>query len=425
MTAAVANRPILGTPQAAHETPVRRPGTSSAIVWLTVLAGLYNALLAIVNAHAVRLGMPHVVASEALILGIGGLIAYRRHGLRPDDWPVLVLLYLFVVIATFLSLLNGFLFADPVRNIAIIAVFVILGRRAEAAEVDRAFLWLTVATLAVLILEMAASAAYVAIFAPASYYEATRGVAKSIYEDTGLFGAATGFASRFSFGIFTDHRTASVFLEQVSLANYASVLCIYLLATWQRLLRGRRILFVATVILILVTNNTRTSSALALVALAGYFLFPLLPRIATLLYAPLVLGIAFVVVGDHPVFGQDDLAGRLSITVEALRSFTAPMLLGTAVPRARTFLDTGYGYIIASSTIFGLLSFWFFVAHVVRQRDTAERRTANMLSIYVFANLLIGGTAIFSIKIAAPLWLLIGFVSRNRSRKLGRPGETA
>ncbi|MBD8639447.1 hypothetical protein [Sphingomonas sp. CFBP 13733] len=54
----------------------------------------------------------------------------------------------------------------------------------------------------------------------------------SEFNETGLFNNAAGFESRFSFGVFSGARTSSVFLEQVSNANFAGILCVFLVATW-------------------------------------------------------------------------------------------------------------------------------------------------------------------------------------------------
>jgi hypothetical protein len=61
--------------------------------------------------------------------------------------------------------------------------------------------------------------------------------------------------------------------------------------------------------------------------------------------------------------------------------------------------------------VLGLLLHWLFVTFIVPQRSPEQQRCAYGLAVYTFTNLLIGGTAIFSIKVAALLWLLVGFMS--------------
>ena len=232
----------------------------------------------------------------------------------------------------------------------------------------------------------------------------------SEFNETGLFNNAAGFESRFSFGVFSGARTSSVFLEQVSNANFAGILCVFLVATWGRLSVAIRTTMVATILLILLSNNTRTSSALAVVTMMGYFIFPHLSRWFTLLIAPVLVLLAFLAVGDN-VTHTDDLIGRLGITTEALRKLDIPTIFGANAMKARHLMDTGFGYVTASSSIFGLIAIWLFFSLGQRATDTASKRCAWATAVYLFANMMIGGTAIFSMKVAAPLWMLVGYMA--------------
>ena len=90
-------------------------------------------------------------------------------------------------------------------------------------------------------------------------------------------------------------------------------------------------------------------------------------------------------------------------------------MLGLSISRIGEFADSGYVYLIYSSTIFGLIVFWLFVCLYPAGTTPAQRRCAHSLSLFIFLNMMIGGTAIFSIKIAGLLWLLVGYmrVSEN------------
>jgi hypothetical protein len=47
-----------------------------------------------------------------------------------------------------------------------------------------------------------------------------------------------------------------------------------------------------------------------------------------------------------------------------------------------------------------------------------------MLNLFLSANLLIGGTAVFTIKVAALMWLLVGFCMREKDES-AEPAATA
>ncbi|KQN20472.1 MULTISPECIES: hypothetical protein [unclassified Sphingomonas] len=47
-------------------------------------------------------------------------------------------------------------------------------------------------------------------------------------------------------------------------------------------------------------------------------------------------------------------------------------------------------------------------------------------AVYLFANMMIGGTAIFSMKVAAPLWMLVGYMAATAPKpQTSRPNGPA
>ncbi|MET0373498.1 MAG: hypothetical protein ABW128_04480, partial [Rhizorhabdus sp.] len=228
----------------------------------TILAGLlYNAVLAWANAHGLSVGMPVVVVCEALVLLAATfvIVASGRHPL--DSVPVLVFGF-FLLDALVVSLVSGQLFIDMARNGAIIALFLMLGVRLGRPALRSAFLWATVLVGVVMVLELVAVEAYAALFRPALYYERTRGMSPFELNELGLFRNALGFEDRFSIIKLADHRVSSLFLEQVSLANFSSVLVMFLVAMWDSIKPRERALYIAVVALILLANNSRTALAL-------------------------------------------------------------------------------------------------------------------------------------------------------------------
>jgi hypothetical protein len=347
-------------------------------------------------------------ACEILLLGVGVAVIISG-GLIRRDFAPMTLLYTFIMIAVLLSAINGFMFMNAARNIAIMSVFTMLGLRIHEVTLRRAMMVATGLTLGVLLLEIVSTPTYVYLFAPAQYYEQTRGAVTQDWDTSGLFQNASGFASRFTFGLI-NHRSASLFLEQVSLANFASILSITVLTLWGRLSFLERLFMIGTAVLIVLTNSTRTGSALVLASIPGYFIYPMLPRWGTLLLAPAALLGAALVVAHTGLVQGDDIAGRMSVTIGALSEMDLSTLLGGHVAQTEHLMDSGYGYAIASSTLFGLMLICGYVAGILPQTTPEQRRCAYGLGLYFCANLLIGGTAIFSMKVAAPLWLLVGFL---------------
>jgi len=383
------------------------------IALLAFTAVAYNVILAFVNANVMRLSLPVVAGTEMLIL-LSGLTLVLRAGIRRSDRNVLYFVSAFVIITLFISLLNERVFVDTLRNALIIAIFVFLGRSTNRETVTTTFLWCSLLVLGVLILELSSLTDYAKFLKPADYFLNTRGMAESKYNDTGLFNGALGFNGRFTYGIFSGPRTSSIFLEQVSLANYAAVVCVFLVSLWRYISPKARMIHLLTVVLIVVSNNTRMTSILTVLSLVGYFLYPRVPRYVSVLLVPVSLLLAIGVSLAYPGYYADDFVGRVSVTGQFLMGMGFSELFGMELDNIGHLVDSGYSYVIYSSTVFGLITYWLFISFVVPQNTPERKRCANALALYIFMNLLVSGTAIFSMKTAAPLWLLVGVMSSAR-----------
>ena len=396
---------------ALSSAPVRWHFQPPPIVFaaLLILAASYNGILAAINANIFGISYGMVALTETGLLGFCLALALAM-GVVPRDVPPLLMLIAFMVIGLLMSIGNDRPFVDMVRNIAIVVTFTILGLRIERRALILGALVLSAVVLFFLVIEIADQSLYVEIFQPAKYLESSRGIKPFKYNDTGLFANALGFQGRFSFGLFNVPRTSSIFIEQVSLASFAAVITIFLLAFWSRLPRWHRILHVAVVLLILTSNNSRTSSLLFLSALAGYFIYPRLPRGLNLALAPglLVFAALFVVATGAQALASDDLGGRFALTIAGLHKMDVGTLLLGSPGLAAASLDSGYVYLIAASTLIGLVIYWLYVCLILPPRTIDQQRGLWGLNVYIFTWLMIGGTATFTIKTASLLWLLIG-----------------
>ena len=383
------------------------PGVSVPI--LLVAACAYNAALAFAIAHGIGLGHGAVVLTELSILAMVGLVVIRT-GRRPADSLGFLVLALTLVDGLMVSLFSGAPFIDMMRNGAIVALFLLLGGRTDTRRVKQAFLLCALLVSVILLLEIIDVSSYAEQFAPALYFERTRGVGQFEFDDSGLFRNALGFEGRFALSTLFGHRTSSLFLEQVSLANFSSVLVVYLVAMWQRLSLAQRSLYIGLVVLILMSNNSRTGLALALVAPLVYVAARGANRFVQAAVMPVILAIGVLVVLTLPPSAEDDFNGRVGLTMTSLRQLDLAALLGGKALSATQFADSGYTFVIYATSIVGLFLLWAFVSVVLAVPGAPARRAAILMSLYLFINLLVSGTAVFSIKTAALLWFLVGFL---------------
>jgi hypothetical protein len=400
---------------ARHHGAARRSAGSvdhlgTKIVAVTVLGVTYNCILSFANQNVFAQSFKTVALTEIAILAYALSLVARTGFTTQDRFPLLFLGYS-ALFATTVSLASSTIFVDGLRNALIIAAFTMLGSRIATQQLHRLMRILTVLVAAVLVFELADLRDYGRLLNPSLYYFNTRGIEEFALNDTGLFANALGFANRFSFGIFNAPRTSSLFLEQVSLANYAGVLCIYLVSTWKSHSPRARALYVSVIALILLSNNSRTGSIFAVMTGIGYFVYPLLPRRAVLLVMPAIILTAVLAYSQSTGGGGDNVAGRLAITMHHMAETDLGALFGFDARSSSRLADSGYPYVIYSTTIFGLLLYWLYVSLILFPRTPEQARCAYSLAAFIFINLLIGGTAMFSIKIAAPLWVLVGYMT--------------
>jgi len=383
------------------------------ILAITLFSVLYNCILAYINHNIMPLSVSHVVLCEGLMM-ISSVAFIFKKGIYEEDLPIVLFLSFTLIVTIYITVLNRVTFIDQFRNVLIIFAFAGIGSWASERTVRLVFRIACFMVLLFLICEVVSTPFYVSLFHPGEYFENTRGIKQVSFNSTGLFANALGFQGRFSFGLI-DHRSSSIFLEQVSLANFCGVIVIYLLSFWPKLGGIEKMLFISTVLLILLTNDTRTMLIFSCVCIAGYFVFPKIPKAFNLILMPLIILIGFFVHFMKPDEIGDNFTGRIGVTVRKMLDLDVQSMLGLSISRIGEFADSGYVYLIYSSTIFGLIVFWLFVCLYPAGTTPAQRRCAHSLSLFIFLNMMIGGTAIFSIKIAGLLWLLVGYmrVSEN------------
>jgi hypothetical protein len=387
--------------------------------FLVMAAILFNAGLAIINAHIIPVTTTHVILCEIIILGLACIFLGFRAGSFPNILPPLIFMFFMIVMFLYLSIWQGHFFVKPLRDMLLIAVFFMVGGTMTERSVIKTFGFIATLVLFFLVVENYFTEIYVSIFEPSNYYAATRGVEELSVDDSGLFRNSLGYNGRWSFGFLSDHRLSSIFLEQVSMANFCMVLALFTATFWTNLTRNEKILFFVTTVLILLTNSTRTGTFVCLCIFAGYFIFPRLPRYTHLIYLPLILLIGFAFFYDPrlpPLLTTDDLIGRVGLSMRSLASLDTKMFTGGTMAETVRLWDAGYSYVILSQTIFGAIALWIFISFIVPPLDARNIRYNNSLAICIFFNLLIG-TAIFSIKVSAPLWIIAGFLYHEKYKK--------
>lgn len=372
----------VGSTVAAESMPLSVKGNYVAVA-LILVAVLYNAVLATLVARGVPLGYSSVAAVEVLIT-FSCLALSLSTGVSSRDVMPLALLWFIVALALIASISFNKIYIGSIRNFALIAVFGMLGQRMDMNFIRKAFFIASAMTLVVLIWEIASVESYASFFSPALYYELTRGTARSEFDESGLSVGTIVFEGRFSLGIFSGRRTSSIFLEQVSINSYAIVCMAFLNGLWGRLTFAEKALQIATIILIITSNNARMGALMCLVMPIGYFVFPWLNR-------NFIFAIPFVIVGTIFALSSylqnavgDDITGRLGVTYRLLDNVKlTDLFAGNPLVVEKTF-DSGYAFIMASIGLFGgfaYLLFWCIIQGMKPTSSEGLRGVSRFISL--------------------------------------------
>jgi len=385
--------------------------TRSVMPWLLLWGALfYNAGLAFLNGHGIRLSEFHVALTEIFVLMCAALfLLFRWNKLGPKRAFVITSFGVFMFLFAWVTVTNGILFVRTPREFAIICIFYLVGTQCPPEKMLKAFRLIVIATIAVLLIEGFAVPLYVWLFQPADYFANTRGIEKFALDDSGLFRNSLGFAGRFTFGLFGTRRLSSLFLEQVSLANFAMVLCIFTVTWWPQMRRGDRLLFAGAVILMILSNSSRTGTALCLLMALGYYICPKLPRSLYGVAMPALLIVAALLFynPDQGLGFEDTMSGRIGHTISLLARMDLADLVTGDLGSVGMTGDSGYAYLVYATTAIGLIYFWIFLWVVLPGDSAMDKRFAFCTLLFICVNLTVGA-AILSIKVSAPLWLICG-----------------
>jgi putative polymerase len=381
----------------------------TAIIVLTFTGVTYNAWLALINAHIATLSPALTVVSELAIIGLLAAVVYLD-GFKQQDKTALALIGLAFVSLVINYVASGIILLDSVRNALIIGLFFMAGLRCDKPTLLTAFKWCTVCVLGVLLLEIISLEHYVKLFQPAIYFAQVKGLTVQEFNDVGVFGAALGYQSRFSFGLFSGPRTSSLFLEQVALGNFATIALLYafLVKTSQRYIT---FMAAACALLIILSSNSRFGFGMALLMLL-ITIFPFKkPPFSNSLAIVTILGAGLIYSSMIEINEFDSLKGRLHHGFKSLQHMDILEYFGFATHKIANFGDAGLAYTIINFGLIGTIVLFSMILNSINQRSQHYILAAILIALYFVLSLVISGTSVYSMKTAPLLWLLLGYIT--------------
>lgn len=378
-------------------------------------AVVFNFVLAIVNAHALDLNKTSIILAEMLI--VGAAIAICARSLNRLMMPWIVVITILAILFILMSMFRQSLEAKYFRDLLLIPIFVMLGTTFAKGNMTKLFVALQSTVLAVMIVEGFSPDLFGDIANPQKYYINTREFPVEAFwnPNSSLFISATrppGMGQFFDWvqALGISARLSSVFLEPVTLGNWATVAVIFLAAFWHQLTRRETIFLIGSTFLILVGSDGRFATVTILIIAAVTMIIRIVPRYVYALYLPgavcaaIVAGIFF-----ETRITADDFLGRLAFSVHVLGSIDLWGALGLDPKLPLESADSGITYLISSQSFLGAFVIWLAICFLQPQTNRTAIVFMNGLCIYISLSLLIS-FSMFSIKTAAPLWFLYGYV---------------
>ena len=421
--------PIPPLPMSSHPAQQRQWLTDQRLLTFIIVASVgYQAVLCLINNFVIPASRPLVGLAEAIILLACVPLLARR--LLPG---VVSLACIAGAMLCVLGMLNEQLNIKAFRDIAIPLCYFWLG--CNVGKPDMADRALKAAIWMVIVLgmfELLFVDRYTELFDIFSYYvnigsllPVTDYVRESKLQFNGI--RPEGIGRTLLPGLLGPHRVSSVFLEPVSLGNFATLCAAWGISRDKEEWRKGVFFVVAAIFLMVLSDSRFALMTVSLFVAMRVFLHGKAINLAII--APLVAVLMLVLVGistKNEVVGMvsDDLHGRLAYSGWSLMEFDLSMLMATNIHDQ--YPDEGYAHMLSTFGLPLCLVFWLTL-WLLPMPTERSRRFRALISVYVALILCISGSSFFALKSAGILWFLVGCSLLNPAPIIQRvlPGHNA
>ena len=400
-------------------TPLLRAdalASTKSVSVILIASVVYQALLALMHTHFFRASSLAVAAAEFLIYLACVLVLAKRIRLESVTIVALVLAYLFL-----LSIFRNALEFKGFRDVMIPLLFYWLGRHvADIGYADRILKVLVGVVLAVGFFEFFFLDQFTRLLNIFSYYVSTGTVTitTNFITDSALNlnGLRPEGIGRTIFpALLGSHRVSSVFLEPVSLGNFAVIVAAWGLSK-PRAEYKQMLFFVLSATILISLSDSRyglivVSALIAMrIAVRGRW------NVAVIIL-PLVSIVVLVLIGLFFNGGlADNIMGRLFWTGNTLLSFNVEKILGIQgfnIP----YGDMGYAYLLSRWGVLLCIALWM-AFWLVKMTDERGERFRTYAALYISLILTVSGTSFFALKTAGLLWFLMGSCTSLNAKKM-------
>ncbi|MBB5202008.1 polysaccharide polymerase [Glaciimonas immobilis] len=393
--------------------PVDLPVSDKSVVfWILTCALTYQAVLCALHTNVHAISMVGVGLTEGVIY-LACLVVLIKH-MRLEFLAVagLVGAYLFLM-AIFRNQLDpkGF------RDVMIPILFYGLGRQIGSVKyADRLLKMMVLVVLFFAFFELFFVDGFSRIFNIFSYYVSQGGLAPgSNWAKGSVLGLngmrPEGIGRTILPALIGNHRVSSVFLEPVSLGNFAVIV-----GAWGLSKRRDEIAEMLFFVVSAFTMIALSDSRYGMITVAALMLMRCIPfgnkyiwmMILPVLCVCTLLGTALFVNGIY----SDNVLGRLYVSGKMLCNLDVGMIFGTEGYDIN-FGDMGYPSLLTRLGLVLCLFLWI-AFWMLSMKDERGNRFRASVTLYMSLILCVSGTSLFALKTAGILWFLVGCLVDNQ-----------
>jgi putative polymerase len=413
VTARPATPPPVALPASAPPAAISGDSTGYATMLLLAVV-LHHWLLCLMHTQGITVSVGRVALAEVLIYAACMPLLLSRLTLG-----ALIAVFVALGASGLLALFRGGYF-DPkaARDLLIPLVFVWAGRsfaQNGTRSLDRPLLVATAVVVVVGLAQAAMPDLYNRFFNTFSYYTFLGGINAESAQVAGQAVTLNGMRPE-GIGrtllpqLLGSQRVSSVFLEPVSLGNFAVILLAYALAKpWREWRVG--VWFVLAALVLITLADSRFGLYMTGLLVVLRLLFHGSAHALAIVF-PLMGACMLLLLATYAPSAGDNLLGRMTVSGQHLLAFDELNLLGVR-DYATSFGDMGYAYLLSRFSLLGAALMWICV-FALPLPDEPARRFRTFLSAYTTLILCVSGTSLFALKTAGVLWFVLGAMSMRR-----------
>jgi len=390
-------------------TPVTESAASEKfddrmVIAIVIATVSYQAILCLLNTHGLSASRTLLGLSEALILT--ACLPFIARRMLPG---VIIIIAFCGAMFCLQALLSGGLNIKTFRDLAIPLCYFWLGCNIGRINIaSRALSCVITVVLFMGLLELFFLDRYTDFFNIFSYYvntgnlEPVPSYANSKLQLNGI--RPEGIGRTLLPDLLGSHRVSSVFLEPVSLGNFATICAAWGLSLDKKDLRKTLFFVVVAVVMIVISDSRFALTTVSLMLAMRLFIHGrglYLPIVA-----PFLAIILLVILGiDSGEFVEDSFHGRLALSGHALLEFDIATLFATTL--SNPYADMGYAHLISAFGLPVSLLLWFSL-WLLPMPDAQAQRFRAFAAIYIVLILCVSGYSLYALKTSGVLWFLMG-----------------